>query len=46
MALLKLLLKLAGTRSVNCIPFPEHIWMRHSALLVAARNNPKRHGKV
>ncbi len=37
MALLKLLLKWASSKPVYHAPFPEHVWSRHSALLVAAR---------
>jgi hypothetical protein len=46
MALLKLLNKLVASRQLRHTPFPDHIWSRHSALLMAARNVSKQHRKV
>lgn len=46
MALLKLLSNLFSARRPYHAPFPDHIWMRHSALLVAARYETRRSGRV
>ncbi len=37
MALFKMIVKWASRQSAQHAPFPEHVWSRHSALLVAAR---------
>ncbi len=46
MALLKLLSQWVSSGAARRAPFPDHIWARHSALLVAARDVAKQHGKV
>lgn len=46
MALFKLLSKLFSVKRPYHASFPDHIWMRHSALLVAAQHKTRRNGRV
>lgn len=45
MALLRFLVKL-GSRADNKSHFPDRIWSRHSALLIAAHNVSKQRSRV
>jgi hypothetical protein len=45
MAILRLLKKL-GSQPKNTSHFPDRIWSRHSALLIAAHNVSKQRGRV
>lgn len=45
MAILRFLVKL-GSHATNKSHFPDRIWSRHSALLIAAHSVAKQRGKV